>query len=442
MNYFNYIRHSLFIPETYHRRYDIDLAAIKEQSKRVGLAVLPFVGLYRPIAPKLSIAMESCRLITHLHKAFELEQAEDKKWRAIGCEVGHAGLAALSLSTTVFHFSTSLLITTSFDLAQGVTSTILHLKDHDDKAYEEALQALASGFYLAFLITGSLEAILLSTLMQAAICSYQAYKMKNKEGSSLEAAAKIAMAGIHLYQANYYRELIGRRNALFAMQKYEALIERACRGKAVRHLIHSSLNDLPGQIDEKQVILANQDQEYDFGAHFHGLGKGLIKGANLSFRKTVVNGQDTIELEFKVNHAFREKLEQSFKDLSKINQREMKDILQFSGSHVEVISTQTIGTNLGKIHEVALKGLGTITFGASLDVPNLYDRVTVRMDSHKTLYDLHEIMAFTDLDTALCLSTKDDIDRLKMGHLFRMFSLKRLLHSKSQKIFSLYLQRN
>lgn len=424
MNYINYLKHILFTPETYLRRFDIDLVYVGEQSKRVALVALPFIGLYRPIAPVLSTAMESCRIVTHLNKAMELEREENKNWTAISKELGHAGLATLSLATTAFSFSGALFITTGFDLVQGIKTASHHFIEGNDKAREETLQVLASGCYLAFIATGALEAILLSTLLQAVICLYQA---KNNSESKLEIAAKIAMAGIHLRQANYYRQLIVRRNALFTMQKYQALVTRALKGKAVRHLIQSPLNDLSGQIEERRVILANQDKEYDFGSHFHGLGKGLIKGANLTFRQVVVNGQEMTELEFKVNHAFRDKLEQSFKDLSKINQKEMKEILKFTGSHVEGISTQTIEkddfwwNDLDKTHEIALKGLGTITIGASPDAPNLYDRVTIQMDAQKTLYDLHEMMAFTDLDAALCLSTKDDLDRLKLGHLFRTF---------------------
>jgi hypothetical protein len=425
MNYINYLKHVTFTPETYYRRYDIDLSQVKDEIKRIPSLVLPFVGLYKPVAPILSVGGSSLRVITHLHKALQLQSTDN---RQCAIEISHATLATISIATSVFNFSLGLFITTGFDLAQGIASTNAHFREGNyDKAKEEALQVLASALYFGFMSQGALEWILLSTLAQATVSFYQANN-EWEEGRKIDALLKMVMGTIHLTQANHYRQCIKRRNFLFAMQKYKSLVESAERGKAVRYLIMHPLQDLPEKIDEKKVILANQSGEYDFGSHFHGLGKGLVKGANLQFRQVTVDGHEMTELEFKINHAFRDALEKSIKDLRQINPKEAKEILQFTGSHVSAISTKILNEDHDfswmdnpKTHELSLQNLGTIKIGASADYPTLYDRVVVQMDSSKTLYDLHELMAFTNLDSALCLSSKDDLERLKMGHLFRTF---------------------
>jgi hypothetical protein len=438
MNYINYFNHIVTKPETYFRRYDIDIAcakenakriaSAKENAKRIALIALPFVGMYRPIAPILSLGMGACRIVSHADRSLTLER--EKNWKQCGIEVGKTSLAILSLASSHFSFSFGLLITTGVDVTQGVITTSNYIyKEEYDKAQEEALQALTSGFYLGFMTTGALEMMLLSTLCQIFTCLYQA-QLEYADDHKLEAAAKIILAMVYTTQAKYYLHLIERRNLLFSMKKYEDLIERSLKGKAVRHLIEHPLNGLEEVIDKNQVTLSNQKQDYDFGSHFHGLGKGLIKGGNLAFKEVVINGKKMIEVEFKVNHAFREGLQKDFESFDKLSQKELKEILQLTGSHVETIYTEKPEQKNFWFDEFSamefnytlkLEGLGNIKIGASKDMPNLYDRVVVQMDSQKTIYDLHELMAFTHLDTALCLSTQDDLNRLKMGHLFRTF---------------------
>ncbi len=430
MNYVNYLNHTVSTPDTYHHRYDLDLpeegSGFLEQAKRVALVSLPFLGLYRPIGSALSLGMGGCRVASHISQAIHLQ--DQKEWNPLIIQIVQISLSSIALISTVFSFTLGLFITTATDIGQGVSRASSHAWQGEYRqAGEEVLQGLASASYLGFMATGALEAMLVSTLIQAAVCLYQA-RFEVSEGRYLEAGAKIAMAGIRLYQANEYRQLIERRNVVFAMQKYQSLIQQALKGREVRHLIHSSLSDLDGKIDERRVILANQEGAFDFGSHFHGFGKGLVKGANIEFRKEIVDGKEEVLLEFKVNHVFREKLEETLSSLAKLNPKEMKEILSLTGSHVKGISIQKIeqgedffGLPIDSIRQIQIDGLGTISIGASREIPNLYDRVTIRMDSSKTLYDLHEMLSFTNLDSALCVSTDDDLDRLKMGHLFRTF---------------------
>lgn len=136
MNYINYINHTIFNPDTYQRRYDYDLSNATQEIQRVALALLPIAGLYRPLAPYLSLGMGGCRIFTHLHAASKLEKTEYKK---LGIELGHTALASLSLITRLFSFSAGLFITTGFDLAQALATTTKYIHEGAyDKAGEEA----------------------------------------------------------------------------------------------------------------------------------------------------------------------------------------------------------------------------------------------------------------------------------------------------------------
>ncbi len=442
INYVNFLKHVIYDPETYHRRYDLDLEGnlTKENIKRIALVVFPFLALYRPIGSMLSLGMGGCRGISHLQLA--LHAKKEGSWGRFSEEIGEVALAVFTLASSPI----GLAVTTAIDTGKGTVHTAQFCwRGEYSKANEEALQTLASGFYLVFMATGTLEALLISTLIQAAICIAQA-KGEIKAGRYLEAAAKLTMAGIRLHQANQYRHLIEQRNLLFAVKRYQALVRQAMKGRAVRHLVHHALTDLNGQIDDKRVLLSDQGKEYDFRAHFHAFGKGLVKGANLSFRNTLVDGKEVIECEFKVNHAFRDKLQKMLDELKKLSNKEIKEILRFSGSHAETLSVNSKSRShkpksQGNIYKIDVKGLGTVSIGNSPNMPNLYDKVIIQMDSNKTLYDLHELMALTNLDTALYSSSKEDLDRLKIGHLFRIFFPREATpFERSEAFFTLSIQ--
>ena len=65
-------------------------------------------------------------------------------------------------------------------------------------------------------------------------------------------------------------------------------------------------------------------------------------------------------------------------------------------------------------------------------------KITVEMEDGKSLYDFHEVLSFLDLDDELRHSAKEDIDRMKIGHLFRMIVPKEAtLFERSDAFFDL-----
>lgn len=428
-NTIDYYNHKTYTPPYYHRQYENDLPQDKtsssyaEVAKRTAHIALPFLSLYRPLGTVLSLTMGSVRVIT---SGVGVAKADDLPTYAYqGMQVG---LATLALLGTLYHFTLGLYITTAADLMTNLVKILERLYQLEYKqAGDELLQALASGLYLAIIMTGSMEVILTSLLVQALVSFIQA-RDEWKEGRIPEAMAKTLMGMIRLYQGGQQFELIQKRNDLF--KRYEELTKRIQNGRKTDHLYdHPAVREAGSlhQMGENPVVLEDANgNPYEFGAHFHGYGKQQVKGMNISFRKE--GGKTT--LEFKVNHVFRDRLQNLIVELKDASPQDLADLLQLNGSHIEGISItkKHLTTDefwmddLGDLYEVHLQGLGKISIGASKEVVSLYDRVTVEMDKGKNLYDFHEALSMLNLDDALRQSATDDIDRMKMGHLFRMFA--------------------
>lgn len=425
MNKINYLKHTLYTPDVYNRRFENDLPKEESMPKRIALAALPFIALYRPAGAFLSVGMGTCRIVTHIKGALSAEQ--EKAWKQMSKELLQTTLASLTLASTLFNFSIGTLVNTTVDTAQGTVTLLQHLHQGEySKAAEEALHTFANGLYLSYMASGGLELMLAFSLVQALIAIVQA-RAEFAQGRYIEGGAKTIMASLRLHQANKYHQTIQRRKFLMSVAKYKALIERANNGRNVRHLIEHPLEGLEGN----PVILKDADgNEVNFGAHFHGLGKQLVKGDNLTVRTKMVDGKEMIELDFKINHVFRDKIQKTIEELKSFNTKEANEILRLTHSHVEHIKIEKgeMGVvsrmwmdDLGEAHKINLAGLGSILIGSNPDSPNLYDRVVVHLPTTANIYDLHEMISFLDMDDALKISTFDDIERIKLGHLYRIF---------------------
>ena len=453
MNSVNYLNHTLYNPDSYHRRFDLDVPSdwiadtrkdlAKEDSrstwenqvKRIGFVALPFLSLVKPLAGPLSILMGGVRVLTQVSGLFTCQAG----WQQFSMQFLHAVFAAFSVASSFFRFTIGLLLTTTIDLIQGLFNAGSHLIHGEyRKAIDETLQLLASTAYLGFMLAGALEAMLLFSLLQVAVNFSQAQK-ELAQGNYLEAAAKIGMGCIRLHQTNGYAEQIQRRNRFFALQTYASFIRRSLKAREVRHLLENPLADFKGKLGE-------QSGDIDFGTHFHGFGQELVKGANLTFRTRLIDGQEMTELDFKVNHVFREKIEGVIQELSQFNQAEMNEILQLTQSHgkgirVEQNQLLPLGDgSMGPATKISLDGLGSIFIGATDQLPTMYNRVVVQMDAGKNVYDFHELMTLVDLDQSFHTSSTQDIERLKIGQLFRVFQPQEaILFERSEEFFNLPL---
>lgn len=448
--YINCFNHSVTTPEIYQRRFEHDLpeesslkpSSWQAEATRVAQAALPFFSLYQPFGSVISLTMGSTRFITHLTNLVYAFAAGS--WLSGLSELGQMALAALALAATIFNFTLGLFITTGIDILRSAASALSHIYHGElSLALDEAMQMSGSIFYLGIMVTGSLEVALISTLLQAAICLSQAHK-EFSQGRFLEGIAKTVLGMIRMHQAGGYIKLIEKRNLLLKVEKLNRLYDRAWKGRAVRHLLDNPLVDLKEQIDDKHVILKGPgEKEYDFGSHFHGHGKGVVKGSNLAFRTVVVNGEEKTELDFKVNHVFKDKIQQLIQEMKGMDASQIKEVLAFAGSHAKGIKISEVAFPLGDRkfgtgYQIDIEGLGSLKVAGDKNYPTLYDKVIVQMDAGKTLFDMHELISFVDLDEALYVSTADDMRRLKMGHLFRTFCPREATpFERSEAFFSL-----
>lgn len=448
-SYIDYFAHVTTEPDYYQRNYENDLPALEEDSsniltqvEKVALMTLPFLSLYKPLRGVISMGMNAARVITNVSGA--IDSLRRGELIAAMSHLIQVAIAMTALVATIFQFTLGLVISTALDAVSSIIDFIQHLIKGDyQKVIEDLLQLASSSLYLAIIFTGSLEIILASLVIQALLSFYQAAD-KFIEGNYLEGIAKSIMGVIRCYETGCTVLQIEQRNESY--KEFESLLGKVKKIKEAAHLIFSAINEK--SIAEKQVLLEDANgKEFDFGSHFHGLGQELVKGDNLSFKTQVIDGKEVTELNFKINHVFRDQLQKEIEFLHSHQGESLKEFLAISGTHIQDIRVEKIPYEIyeGKVIEYAEKlsfeGLGSIIVGASKDCPNLFDKVTVRMDADKNIYNLHEMLSFVNLDKALRESSAEDIERMKVGQLFRIFFPKAATPlERSEKYFTLSVE--
>lgn len=432
-NKVDYLLHQTYNTPYYHRQYDNDLKEDKTSqsysnfAKRVALTSLPFLSLYQPFGKAINFTMGSARVVTN-----GVGVVTSENWKRVAIQTAELGLALVALVGVFYHFTLGLYLTTLADVAINLFHICENTYSGDvEHLIEQLLQALGSTLYLGIMLTGSLEVVILSLVIQSMISFYQASE-EWKDGRIPEAVAKTLMGMIRTFQAHQQFEVLQTRNVLRA--KYKEFTESLQKGRKIDHLWDhpliayvAEMQDLPeGEIASQSYTFSDANgQVHDFGSHFFGLGKDQVKGMNVTFRKE--NGHVT--LEFKVNHVARDQLEKRIQVLKKMPKEDMENLLKIYGSHAKDIQfgAETKNTanwwwDLGDgKHEIKFGGLGEIRVGSSKDNVTLYDRVTLEMNSGTNLYQFHEVLSFLKLDDALRQSAKEDFDRMKLGHLYRIF---------------------
>lgn len=427
-NYTNYLSHALIEPPHYQRRFEQDLSSTASTewvqiAKRAALCALPLFSLYKPCGQILSVGMGGVRVITQLYEA--VRTGYNGQLLSCALQMGRMVVSTAALAGTVLNFQVGQLIAMLIEITQGIICGVQHAWDgRYAQAFEELVQILSSALYLSIMMTGSLEAILLSMLVQGVINFYQTYG-EWRQGRWPEVISKFVMGSVRMYQAYGYVDVIHRRNFFLSLEKFAKLAKHIEKGREAGHLIDSPMHERSREV----VLVDAEGKPFNFGAHFHGSGKGTVKGMNVEFQTKEIGGKTLSVLDFKVNHVFRERLQQLLTEMQNFNPQELREFLALTHSHATDIHlervpfelSQQTGKMIGEAWKVTFEGLGSVSIGASPEYPNLYDRVRVEIGEERSLYALHELLSFFNLDEALRLSSSEDIERLKIGHLFRIF---------------------
>lgn len=185
--------------------------------------------------------------------------------------------------------------------------------------------------------------------------------------------------------------------------------------------------DLNGKIDlHRFSLVGSKNQEYNFGAYFHGFGKYLVKGANLNFKK--VKREDNvkyIELSFSVNHIYSSRIRELIKALACFNPEEKTEFAKrynAQGLSIEEKADYGQDGNIIKaaIYKVALESVGSLTIGRE-DVLALTHQVKVALPEGANFASFYHFLSIFGLEDALKRSSEEDLERIKLGILFKTF---------------------
>jgi hypothetical protein len=168
---------------------------------------------------------------------------------------------------------------------------------------------------------------------------------------------------------------------------------------------------------QREVVLEDGEKKrYSLGAHYNGYGKGIVKGGNLCFRVKVIDGKEMLELDFKINHAFRTYLAGLLNERKQDSDRFL--VPQQIKGEMGGYQDQLIEHYTRKLSKVE----GSISIGADPQQIGLYTRVIVQVPVTFTLTDLQNFLSELQLDVALTPFSSEDLERLKVGYLFHLFS--------------------
>ncbi len=421
-NLINYYTHKSYIPSYYHRQIDNDIENETNTLSRVSKIGFQFLFLYKPAASFCNLSLTTIRTASNFSKC--IKRIEDQNFdEGMFSDAYSASLSMISLAGTYFNSTIGIHLTTVSDISNNLFQIFQAIKKQDfEKAFELLFQVINSLLYLGIALTGSLEITLISLLMQV-LTQLKLASKEFKQGRYLETAANIVLAAIKINESKNQFSLIRKRDALLQIKKYQDIKKRIENGRKIDELYDHPLIKMVDKINENAVILEDENgKKIDFGSHFFGYGKDQVKGMNLSLKKE----NNEIELEFKVNHVNRDKLTKIINELKSSSKRELNDCLKICKSHsTQICFSEKDSLKMNSYYKpkdlvINLKGIGNLSIGASKDFVGLYDRVRIRLKKEKSLYDLHEVLAFFDLNNVLKASAKEDIERMKIGQVFRM----------------------
>lgn len=408
----------------YTRDFNLDFKNLNwdhpavQQSIRVGKVALPFLCLHGSLGRPLSLTMGVVRVVSDLRGLYE-----GKGNRAV--QVCQVALSVASVAGAIFQHRFSIIFATVGEIAELVAS----LKS-TDKVADTVLQLLNSTIYLALMFVSGPEMMLVSLLLQSSLQFFRAVIECRDKGLTLEAAGNFAMGFVRNIQAAQVAGFLIQRYRVCSDPKFNDLKD-ALKDGDTAFLEDHPLNDLMEYIEKNGVkIELKEGEEIDLGAHLSMYGKEAVKGMNLTLRMREGN---QIEVLFKLNHVYRDKLEPYYVSIMKLDPREVSEFLFYSGYESTFLKVDKVATSyiykgegnsndvFGDDYRVALQGVGEVRVGATPMVVSLYDRVVVHLEPGKDVRDLHHLFSVAGLNTVLKPSSADDIERMKIGQLFRVY---------------------
>lgn len=159
----------------------------RSQAKRVALAALPFLTLYKPLSYPISLGMGAVRLFTTGREFLENRSDVPAQFHALAAAAGVAG--------TLFGHPLGMLIATAHDLTADLGR--LFTRSKDDTAQQKAgelLHVLNDLLYMALFSGGGTYSVAFSLSTQLLVGLNQAYTHFSKGGEKIEGTSHLLMA--------------------------------------------------------------------------------------------------------------------------------------------------------------------------------------------------------------------------------------------------------
>lgn len=374
----------------YRRDYKFDLnsaALLNEWSQRI-TTCLPLIALYQPAQTALHTVGNATRTVSHSYSCIR-HVLSGERLNALE-EFGHAFYACATFANSFFNFETGKKALAIHDL---FVSGKNYLQSEKSKSFELLLNLVTQSLYTASLFNCFTEAYILymaaQTLSHAYAC-YTAYQNENH----LELGVNLVHASISGYQTHQQYELIKQQKAI---------------SKAIAGFYKSGL-DSSGQGLSPSP----------FGKHIHGYGQEIVKNNNM----TIWTDENGVRLVFRVTHVVREQLNTTLVEYQSIDKKQITHFcksLDLPQNTLSISMNKTVDLpcqNNVKIHQIALKDIGSISIGANKKHPLVYNEVTVEATDISHLPKLLELFK---LSRVLNPTRMEDIEHMKIWHLFRTF---------------------
>ncbi|MCH9811455.1 hypothetical protein K0U07_01680 [bacterium] len=371
---------------------------------RVANIALPFICLHGEMNQIVSTCMNVTRPVTSLYHCYTAEEVPAKLFEG--------AMAAAMIGASFFHSRAALLVTVATDIFYSLKSCKQHLSDQEYALLcKEVFSIISNLLYVHTITSGALgmvEIAVAQLLLRGLSLLIESRDEWKKDGHTIDAFAKLALGVIKLSGARgLYVEERERRELVATM--FAKLVEEAeiVPTFAEDHPMHR----LQDAVEAREVIYKDpkSKKQYNLGAHFHSMGGSLVKGMNV----IVSDDGEGLTLDFKVNHVFRERMK---------NIELLERVFVDNGSGAKVLSYGGRHYSLSEIGE----GVPSTPSSDFIQIfmtnnkkrLNSYDRVQVRVPKGSSVTDLHRALALIGYEQALQMSTEDEMERMKIGHLF------------------------
>ncbi|MCH9812019.1 DUF4433 domain-containing protein, partial [bacterium] len=323
--------------------------------------------------------------------------------------------AVSSVVGSVFSFRAAMLFTSATDIVMSVRRCYGHLSEAEYlQLQKEVLNLVSHILYLAMMMSGGIELKIASLALNALKCFVEAVEEGQQDGHQVDALLKSILGMVRLYQLRNER----RRYYLNNLPKYQHFMKMMQASQKVEFVKEHPLHNLPQAITDREVKFVNDRGEtINMGAHFSEMGGSLVKGMNLTF----VKKERATSLYFTLTHSARIRLEE--------RQAEIEALFENKTEFLEFLSLNNFSTDI----EMKKDGIfDTISFvGKEISIckdPNAlssYDRVIVKIPSGAKEIDFHQMLSLYELEGALQLSTDEEVQKMKLMHLFHTFCPKK-----------------